>query len=152
MNQFVVPQFIDVEDKIIGPVTTRQFVILLVASLLIFVAYKLADTALFIFLLCIIGGSALILAFVKINGQPFHYFLLNIFQTVRRPSLRIWDRRYSDTELKSIQELNKVPTIPEKIIARQITHSRIRQLSLVVNTGGYYGSEEENNLSKKYEK
>ena len=81
MEQFVVPQFIDVEDKIIGPVTTRQFVILLTAALIIFVAYKLADTALFIFLLCLVGGFALILAFVKINGQPFHYFLLNhLFQ------------------------------------------------------------------------
>lgn len=148
MEQFVVPQFIDVEDKIIGPVTTRQFVILLTASLIIFIAYKLADTSLFIFLLCIIGGFTLILAFVKINGQPFHYFLLNIFQTLRRPSLRIWDRRYSDSELKSIQELNKIPTAPEKRVARQITHSRIRQLSLAVNTGGYYGPEEENNILK----
>lgn len=148
MEQFVVPQFIDVEDKIIGPVTTRQFVILLTASLIIFIAYKLADTALFIFLLCIIGGFTLILAFVKINGQPFHYFLLNIFQTLRRPSLRIWDRRYSDSELKSIQELNRIPTLPEKTVVRQIARSRIRQLSLAVNTGGYYGPEEEDNPQK----
>lgn len=144
MDQFVVPQFIDVEDKIIGPVTTRQFVILLTAALIIFVAYKLSDTALFIFLLCLIGGSALILAFVKINGQPFHYFLLNIFQTLRRPSLRIWDRRYSDAELKSIQELHKLPVMAKKQIAPQISRSRIRQLSLAVNTGGYYGPEEKN--------
>lgn len=143
MNQFVVPQFIDVEDKIIGPVTTRQFVILLVASLIIFIAFKLADTALFIFLLCIIGGFALILAFVKINGQPFHYFLLNIFQTLRRPSIRIWDRRYSDKELKDIQELKKIAPITEKKFIHKTSHSRIRQLSLAVNTGGYYGADEE---------
>ncbi len=149
MEQFVVPQFIDVEDKIIGPVTTRQFVILLTAALIIFVAYKLADTALFIFLLCLVGGFALILAFVKINGQPFHYFLLNIFQTLRRPSLRIWDRRYSDMELKMIKDLQKVAPTEEKIKVRQITHSRIRQLSLAVNTGGYYGPEEEINLPKR---
>ena len=29
MDRFVVPQFIDVEDKIFGPVTVRQFLILL---------------------------------------------------------------------------------------------------------------------------
>ena len=143
MNQFVVPQFIDVEDKIIGPVTTRQFVILLTASLLIFIAFKLADTALFIFLLCVIGGFALILAFIKINGQPFHYFLLNIFQTLRRPSIRIWDRRYDDKELKDIQESRKIVPVPEKKITHKANHSRIRQLSLTVNTGGYYGIEEE---------
>ena len=59
MDQFVVPQFIDVEDKIFGPVTTRQFVILLVAGLVLFVASKLAD--LIIHILATIGGSALIL-------------------------------------------------------------------------------------------
>ena len=143
MNQFVVPQFIDVEDKIIGPVTTRQFVILLTASLIIFIAFKLADTALFIFLLCIFGGSALILAFVKINGQPFHYFLLNIFQTLRRPSVRIWDRRYTEKELKDVQELRKIAPLVEKRVSHKASHSRIRQLSLAVNTGGYYGVEEE---------
>ena len=78
MDQFVVPQFIDVEDKIFGPVTTRQFLILLVAGLMLFTAFKLADTTLFIFLLAVVGGFALILAFVKINGQTFHYFLLNL--------------------------------------------------------------------------
>ncbi len=143
MEQFVVPQFIDVEDKIIGPVTTRQFVILLTAALVIFVAYKLADTSLFIFILSLVGGFALILAFVKINGQPFHYFLLNIFQTLRRPSLRIWDRRYTDAELKSIQDLRKLPPIPEKLTKAHASYSRIRQLSLTVNTGGYYGGENE---------
>ena len=143
MNQFVVPQFIDVEDKIIGPVTTRQFVILLAAALMIFIVYKLADTALFIFLLCIIGGFALILAFIKINGQPFHYFLLNIFQTMRRPSIRIWDRRYTDSELKTVQELRKIVPMAEKKFVPKASRSRIRQLSLAVNTGGYYGGEEE---------
>jgi hypothetical protein len=143
MEQFVVPQFIDVEDKIIGPVTTRQFVILLTSALILFIAYKLADAALFIFLLCVIGGFTLILAFVKINGQPFHYFLLNIFQTLRRPSIRIWDRRYSDAELKSIQDLRKIAPLPEKISKTKASHSRIRQLSLAVNTGGYYQEQEE---------
>jgi hypothetical protein len=30
MQQFVVPQFIDVEDKIIGPISVRQFLTLMV--------------------------------------------------------------------------------------------------------------------------
>ncbi|KKS92044.1 MAG: hypothetical protein UV69_C0039G0006, partial [Parcubacteria group bacterium GW2011_GWE2_43_12] len=32
MQQFVVPQFIDVEDKIIGPITVRQFIIIMVGG------------------------------------------------------------------------------------------------------------------------
>lgn len=138
MEQFTVPQFIDVEDKIFGPITTRQFVILLVAGLMIFIAFKLADVGLFIFLLALIGGLALTLAFVKINGQTFHFFILNIVQTLRRPSRRIWSKTYSPAELKEIMKLGKPEELPEKIAEKHVTKSRIRDLSLLVNTGGYY--------------
>ena len=141
-TQFVVPQFIDVEDKIFGPVTARQFVILLVAGLLIVLAYKLADFALFVFILAIIGGGSLVLAFVKINGQPFHYFILNIIQTLRRPALRIWNKIYDVADLKRLRDEAKV-VVPEAIKpVPKLSYSRIRDLSLTVNTGGYYQSEE----------
>jgi len=138
MNQFVVPQFIDVEDKIFGPITTRQFLILLVASLLIFVAFKLADMALFIFMLALIGGSALVLAFVKINGQVFHYFILNILQTTRRPSLRIWNKQLTKAELNQQRLSQKVETVEKVMNVPHLSYSRLRDLSLIVNTGGYY--------------
>jgi hypothetical protein len=141
MNQFVVPQFIDVEDKIFGPVTTRQFLILLVASLVLFVAYKLADITLFIFLLAVIGGSALILAFVKVNGQPFHLFLLNIVQTTRRPGLRIWNKLYLKAELNELRKSEKIETVEAPKFVPRLSYSRLRDLSLVVNTGGYYKPE-----------
>jgi hypothetical protein len=141
-TQFVVPQFIDVEDKIFGPVTARQFVILLVSGLLIVLAYKLADFALFVFILVILGGGALVTAFVKINGQPFHYFVLNIIQTLRRPALRIWNKVYDSADLKRLRDEAKV-VVPEAIKAiPKLSYSRIRDLSLTVNTGGYYQSED----------
>lgn len=142
-TQFVVPQFIDVEDKIFGPVTARQFIILLVGGLISFLAYKLADFGLFVFLLCTVGGFSLMAAFVKINGQPFHYFLLNIIQTLRRPSLRIWNKVYTTAELKKFRTDSRV-VIPEVTKAiRRISYSRIRDLSLTVNTGGYYKADKD---------
>lgn len=140
MKQFVVPQFIDVEDKIIGPVTTRQFLILLVGGLMLFIAYKLADTGLFVILLIIIGGFSLVLAFVKINGQAFHYFLLNIIQTQRRPSLRIWNKISLKEELEELRKPLAKEEI-ETIISNKPTYTHIRDLSLLVNTGGYYKPE-----------
>jgi hypothetical protein len=142
MDQFVVPQFIDVEDKIFGPITTRQFVILLSAALLLFIVFKLADTTLFIFALALIGGFALILSFVKINGQAFHYFILNIIQTVRRPSRRIWQKLYSKQELQEYITSGKVEVVEVVKETPRMSYSRIRDLSLVVNTGGYYNAEE----------
>jgi cytochrome b subunit of formate dehydrogenase len=142
MDQFVVPQFIEVEDKIFGPITTRQFIILLVTGLMLFIAFKLADTALFIFLAVIIGGPALVIAFVKINGQPFHYFLLNIVQTVRRPSRRIWHKTVEKDELLDFIKTGVTETPEVATEVPRMSYSRIRDLSLIVNTGGYYSGKD----------
>src|SRR3989338_8271816 len=138
MQQFVVPQFIEVEDKIFGPITTLQFLILLTAGVVIFLAYRLADFTLFVTLLVLVGGSALVIAFVKVNDQTFHYFLLNIIQTMRRPSLRVWCKHYNKKELDYLRKQEKaevVGDVNDKMPARR---ERIRDLALLVNTGGFY--------------
>ena len=142
MDQFVVPQFIEVEDKIFGPITTRQFIILLVAGLILFIVFKLADTVLFIFLALFIGGLAAIIAFVKINGQAFHYFVLNIIQTMRRPSRRIWYKSYTKNELLESIKSGKVEVVEVAKVVPKMSYNRIRDLSLIVNTGGYYSGNE----------
>lgn len=138
----MVPQFIDVEDKIFGPITVRQFLILLVAGGFIFLAFRFADMALFIILLILIGGVALVFAFVKINGQSFHYFVLNIIQTLKRPSLRIWRVDYDKKELDFLRK-SKVETPEEVAVRKPARRERIRDLSLLVNTGGFYQPEDE---------
>ena len=142
MQQFVVPQFIEVEDKIFGPITTRQFLIILAAGLLIFVSYKYADFALFITTLVVIGGLALIFAFVKINGQTFHYFLLNILQTVRKPSLRVWNKFYNKEELNYLRA-QEPPLFTGKEARKPVKSEHIRNLALIVNTGGFYKPEDD---------
>src|SRR3990167_2208172 len=130
MQQFVVPQFIDVEDKIIGPVTVRQFLILLVAGLLVFIAYRLADFTLFVIMLALIGGLALTVAFVKINGQTFHYFLLNIIQTMKKPSQRLWNKKYTDKELNFLRSYAMTPEAVEVVERKEVERRHIRDLSL----------------------
>ena len=142
MQQFIVPQFIDVEDKIFGPITIRQFLILLVAGMLVFFAYRFGDFSIFIFTLVVIGSLALIFAFAKINGQNFHYFLLNIIQTLRRPSRRIWYKQYSKKDLEYFRN----QTIEEKVEEEKkkpVKRGHIRDLALLVNTGGFYRPEDD---------
>lgn len=143
MQQFVVPQFIDVEDKIFGPITTRQFLILLVGGIIVFLGYRFGDLALFALILAVIGGLSLVFAFGKVNGQTFHYFLLNITQTMRKPGIRAWGKAYSSEEISylmkaGVAEVGEAPT-KKKEAKRQ----RIRDLALVVNTGGFYRPEDE---------
>ena len=146
MQQFVVPQFIDVEDKIIGPVTTRQFIIILAALLLDFAAFKLLTFPFFVLFLLVVTGFAIILAFAKVNGQSFNYFLLNLLQTLRRPRLRVWYTAVSNAELKIYAQ--SAPKVAPKveISKERPTSSRLADLSLLVNTGGVYKPESTNQL------
>ena len=142
MQQFIIPQFIEVEDKIFGPITVRQFIIIMVSGMIIFLTFKYGDFALFVFTLVLLGGLSLILAFVKINGQAFHYFLLNIVQTSRKPSLRIWQKSYSKKDLNYFRK----QTTEEKaeVEARKpAKRDHIRDLALLVNTGGFYRPDDE---------
>jgi len=93
MQQFTVPQFIDVENQIIGPITTRQFMILLGATIIMAISYKLFDFSLFVTISVTVLIIAATFAFVKINGQPFHLFILNFIQTWRRPNIRVWNNQ-----------------------------------------------------------
>src|SRR3989338_11258853 len=141
-DQYVITQFIDVEDKIFGPVTARQFIILMVVFLIDFVLFRLFPLTTFLLIgvpLLSLGG---IVAFVRINGAPFHYFLLNIIQTLRKPRLRVWSREYTDSELRDLIKIE--PPAPSIRITRKAftATSRLQELTLVVNTGGVYKPEE----------
>jgi hypothetical protein len=74
MEQITVPQFLDVEDKIIGPITVRQFIEMLMGGIVIFIFYKSFDFSLFIVSSLLVFAITMIFAFAKINGQPFHNF------------------------------------------------------------------------------
>lgn len=149
MEKVTVPQFIDNEDKILGPITVRQFVILLVAALLIFIAFKTSDFSLFVFLSVFIAAIAGIFAFYRINGQPFHFFALHILQTVERPSVRIWKKDVHRSDVL-IERRNR-QIIMEDILGGEkkeeqkihLSEQRLSELALVVDTGGGYRPEGE---------
>lgn len=145
MLQFVVPQFIDVEAKIIGPITTRQFILMLGGGLGIFLAFRFADFTLFLTLTIIIVFLVIIFAFVNVNSRPFHLFLINFIQTVvSRPMLRVWKREEGRGSLyhKKVKKKKEILT-PEDLAKKTTTRTRISELSLIVDTGGVYTVEEE---------
>ena len=143
MPQFVVPQFIDVEDKIIGPITTRQFIMGVVSALLIFLAYKFADTTLFIIQAIIIFGIYVLVAFVKINGQRFHTFFLSVVRSLIRSNLRVWNK---DFKLKAVkpkkEKIDEKDKPPVKVQKARAPKRSLSNLSLLVDTGGKYRPEE----------
>jgi len=145
MDHFTVPQFIDVEDKIIGPITTRQFLIVMLTFFLITATYAAADFSLFIFLAVIEGAMGGTLAFMRINGKPFHFFIVNIIQTLKRPSLRIWKKEPTpETVDQMMIRLHPITVDPSKKlpVLKSVDRLNLKELSLIVDTGGRYTGEE----------
>ena len=134
MQQFTVPQFIDVESKIIGPITTRQFLIFLGTGIFIVLFYKIFDFTLFLSISIPLALMAILFAFFKVNGRPFHYFVINLIQTWRRPRTRVWNNKINPLEVE-VQNI----VFPEKVQTKEFYHhSRLAELSLIVDTAGEY--------------
>lgn len=138
-NRFIVPQFIDAEDKIFGPITVRQFIIMVIGALFIFASYKLADFALFALEAFVIAALSLLFAFVKVNGAPFHLFFINFLATLTKPKVRIWRKeqvRVEEFKSKTEDQINKYVK-PKRLLPS----SKLSELSLIIDTGGVYKGE-----------
>lgn len=141
-QQFVVPQFIDVEDKIIGSITTRQFLIILGTALILFIDYKIMRFAYFVVTGLPIAGIAATFAFARVNGAPFHLFFLNMLQTTRRPHSRVWYKDETDAEIRVAMAAPPAPPLKTEPVKEAVSTSRLQELTLVANTGGVYNPED----------
>jgi hypothetical protein len=93
MQQFQVPQFIEVEDKIFGPLTAKQFVYILGGAGIVVILWVLNLPMIVFLLLAIpIGGFFAALAFLKINEQPLIQVLNNALNHFSNPRLYIWKK------------------------------------------------------------
>src|SRR3989344_1328479 len=150
MQKFIVPQFIDIENKILGPVTVRQFITVAVGGGFMFVAYRLADFSLFLIEAAIILIITAVIAFLRFNGLPFHIFFLNMVGTYKKPMLRVWlkeeTRRSSGGKKKqSKKDQEEKYFVPKNSISSE----KLSELALIIDTGGIYkGEAEADRMSK----
>ncbi len=140
MDRFVAPQFIDVEDRIIGPITTRQFVLMIIGGVVIFLAYKILDTSAFILTSLLVGGAVVLFGFVKINGRRFHEYMGSMLEVARRPRVRVWFKSVNSSEIRTNNRLEAQDKIKTNFISRpkKIKANSLRELALLVDTGGKY--------------
>lgn len=93
LMQFRVPQFIDVEDKLFGPLTFRQFLYLLGCGALSFIIYSFIPFKFIGVLLALpVFAFGLALAFVQINNKPFLFTLEAAFNYYVKDRLYIWKK------------------------------------------------------------
>lgn len=101
--RFQVPQFVDIEDKIIGPFTLKQFLMYVVAAMLLVPVYIYSDLSLFITIALPILGVAAVFAHLKIYGRSFSQVVFSAFSYVSKGQLYLW-RRKKDKPLDIVDE------------------------------------------------
>jgi hypothetical protein len=102
--QFKVPQFIDVEDKLFGPFTFRQFAYLVGGGGMIFIVYRLLPLWIGIFLILPIAALTGLLVFYRINNKPFIYYLQAAVSYAVSSKLYIWKQRLAKPSDKNKEE------------------------------------------------
>lgn len=95
--QYQVPQFIETEDKIVGPFTLRQFIyVAIAAGLGFFLYFTLRSPAVAIMIGAVLAGSATALGFMKYEGQPLPKVLVNAFNFIWKPQMYVWQPENPD--------------------------------------------------------
>ncbi len=125
--QFTTPQFIDIEDKVIGPFTFKQFLYLVGGFGFAYTVFRLLPLIIGLPLALGIAGLGAALAFLKINGKPFIFtfqaFLAYTFQS----KLYIWKKDPPKEKKEVAPEVQK-PVSGFDSIPR-LTESRLGDLS-----------------------
>lgn len=130
--QYQVPQFIDIEDRIIGPLTLKQFIYLAFAAALLFVFWFLFKFYIWIIAALPITVLAFAFAFLKINDRPFIYFFLAAVFYFIKPKLYIFGEAAKEISKKALPEPKPAPT--EILESLKITRSKLKELALSLDT------------------
>jgi len=127
MAQYQVPQFIEVEDKIFGPLTLKQFIYLAGGGGLCFLMFSLLPIYLTVLLGIPIMALSAGLAFFSVNGRPLIHAMEHAFGYFFGSKLYLWKQR---TSTGSVQ----APAAkPANLPIPKLSESKLKDLSWSLN-------------------
>lgn len=127
--QFQVPQFIEVEDKLVGPLTFKQFLYLLGGGGMCFLIWTVVSPFsqfLALLLLTPFGVFAAALAFYKVNDRPFIVTVESAFKYFFKHRLYIWSQV---PKKQTASQEKPVPTQKPALEIPRLTESKLKDLA-----------------------
>jgi PrgI family protein len=121
--QFKVPQFIDIEDKVFGNLSFKQFAYLAGGGGLAYIALRLLPSFIALFVVPALVALALALAFMKINEKPFIHALESFIRYYSKSRLYLWKKQ--ETPMSKTPE----PDPSSKLMRDTLTESKLKTLS-----------------------
>lgn len=124
--RFQVPQFVDIEDKIIGPLTLRQFLIYFGAVVALIPIYLVTDISLFLTIALPVLGLAALFAHFRLNGRTLFRVIVSAIGFFSRGQLYLWRRTGHDKPVRLDSSIAPALAAPESdssplsAVARQL--------------------------------
>ena len=127
--QYSVPQFIDIEDKIVGPLTGKQTLYLIIGGGFLMLIFSFFEFGFFILSFVVVAPITLAFAFWKPKGMTVARWIINIIMFHTSDHLYIGRREPEGIKIKRAQT-KKVQAVSEK----KVSKSRIGELAWLLDT------------------
>lgn len=128
-----VPQYIDVEDKIVGSLTAKQLMYLVILSVLLIILWNVVPIIMFIIAAILLVILFVALAFYKPFGQPLPNFMFQGILYMFKPKLYVWRREAKAKDHIRVQtKQDNAPSMRDKRVSIETLHD----LANVLDTGG----------------
>lgn len=139
-----VPQYIDVEDKIVGPLTAKQLGWVIALGIILLILWNVVPSPVFFILAIPLTILFVALAFYRPYGQPLGSFVVFGVMYLFRPKVYIW-RRTARGPIKTVQKVQTIVTsAPDKHISAQ----SLKDLAQLLDSEGMNSNAEVENILK----
>lgn len=128
--RYQVPQFIEVEDKIFGPLTFKQFIYIAGGAGLCLLFFTLLPLYITIALGIPVMAFVLALAFYKVNGRPFIVVVEHAVGYFFGSKLYLWKQRVPTAPAA---QAPAAPTSPSALTVPKLSDSRLKDLAWSLN-------------------
>ncbi len=136
--RFQVPQFIEVEDKIFGPLTLKQFIYLAGGGGIVVVLWNVLPKFIAVIIALPVIGVSVALTFFKINNRPFIIMLESFFKYTVGQKLYIWKKEEREATPGERAKANPHVALPH------LSNSKLKDLSWSLDVTKTSGIGEDN--------
>jgi hypothetical protein len=127
--QYALPQFTDVEDKLLGPLTLKQFLAMLATGgIVLFFWSILGFSAIFFLFALPVTLIGLIITFAKFNGRQFFSYVGPLINFVSGPKVMIYRREGIPVALSQKKEESK-----KTEAVQDVSQNRVRKLAYLLD-------------------
>jgi len=128
--RYQVPQFIEIEDKIFGPLTLKQFIYLAGGGGLSLIFFSLLPLYLTVILSIPVLAFSFALAFYQVNGRPFIEAIEHAFFYILGHKLYLWKPRQPKAATEKIAQ---IATSAVNLPVPKLSESKLKDLAWSLN-------------------